>query len=61
MSEDLPEPLTPPDCDVRDKPIPWEFFEAMARVQFGLGEEEARALTNEVRTKIEAEGRNVTH
>jgi hypothetical protein len=43
----LPKPPVPPDCDLRDVPIPANLFIEMAMSQFGITREEASALVYE--------------
>jgi hypothetical protein len=43
----LPKPPVPPDCDLRDVPIPVDFFIEMAVSQFGITREEASAFIHE--------------
>lgn len=56
---DLPEPLTPPDCDLRGVEPPWDLFTKMAVSQYGVSWEEAQAATDQLRRQYWAENGDV--
>lgn len=47
----LPEPMTPPDADVRSTEPPWEAFVDLAVQQYGLSHHDAQNLVDSVRVK----------
>lgn len=51
---DLPAPLVPASMDLRDVPIPREFFARLAVREFGISYEEAIAFANAAADRIEA-------
>jgi len=50
---DLPEPLVPPEVDLRGLPLPLAAFVEMAMVQFGLDRETAERM---IKRMAEAQG-----
>jgi len=53
----LPEPLSPPDCDLGGIEPPWEAFVQLAISTFGVSEQAARELVEEQRQAYWTGGR----
>lgn len=47
----LPEPLVPPDVDLRDVPVPIEAFIELAMKEFGVSRKKAEEMVLEVARK----------
>ena len=47
----LPEPMTPPEADLRGTEPPWKVFVDLAVEQYGLSREEAQKLVDSVRSE----------
>jgi hypothetical protein len=45
---DLPQPLTPADCDLRDSSVPRDMLVELAMATFGLAADEALALIDTI-------------
>lgn len=49
---DLPAPMTPPECDLRDEPLPFALIEAFARMH-GLAVELVLQMAQEAGMHVE--------
>lgn len=54
MADDLPEPLTPHDCDVSDTEPPREMLVHLMMLTFGVGKERAEAEVDACLEEIRA-------
>lgn len=55
----FPPPPIPPDIDLRDMPIPRDFFARLAVETFGISYAVALRMTNEAADRIEETSRRV--
>lgn len=53
MDDSLPAPLVAPEVDLRDIPIPRDYFAQLAVLEFGVSIEETRAFVDRVADRME--------